>query len=195
MGTREIIPVEQGKLGLEVNSRLLWQKLGIRHRHNDWINNRIQEYGFEEDMDFTKILVKLKGAGRRPAEYMLTLDMAKELAMLEVGNTGRMIRRYFIEIEKRYRDWIGFILPRLETETDLFGQIKGYNYIKLLMSCGCSVVSSSVRRRIRNNPREFWKNQLGEYVISERYGRTVVANAITRKLNQEMREQRLKQIT
>jgi hypothetical protein len=102
-----------------------------------------------------------------------------------------MVRWYFIEAEKRYRDWIGFILPRMEVERDLFSERTGYNYIKLLMSCGCSAVSSSVHRRIRRNPQEFWKNQGGAWTVSERFGRTIVANAVVRKLNQEARERRL----
>ncbi|MDR2286542.1 MAG: antA/AntB antirepressor family protein [Prevotellaceae bacterium] len=186
----EIIPIERGELGLEVNSRLLHRKLQVKTVHSRWIERRIDEYGFVEGLDFLPSLAKSTG-GRRSKEYVLTLDTAKELAMLENNEEGRMIRRYFIEIEKRYRDWIGFILPRLETETDLFGKMTGYNYVKLLMSCGCSVVSSSVRRRIRRNPREFWKNQHGQWVVSEMYGRTIVANAVTRKLNGEARERRM----
>jgi phage anti-repressor protein len=185
MNTSEIIPVETGKLGLEVSSRLLHERLNVGHRHNDWVRNRINEYGFIEGEDFYYNFSKSTG-GRQAKEYILTLDVAKEFAMLENTKTGRMIRRYFIEIEKRYRDWTGFILPMLETERDLFGERTGYNYIKLLMSCGCSVISGSVRRRMRRNPQEFFKNQLGQFVVSEKYGRTIVANAVTRRLNWEM---------
>jgi phage anti-repressor protein len=196
MDTSEIIPVETGKSGLEVNSVLLHRKLQVKTVHSRWMERRIDEYGFVKGEDF-EILPSLaksqpskyKG-GRKRAEYILTLDTAKELAMLENNDTGRMIRRYFIEIEKRYRDWIGFILPRLEVERDLFGERTGYNYIKLLMSCGCSVISSSVRRRIRRNPQEFWKGMSGNYIVSERYGRTIVANAVTRRLNREAAERR-----
>jgi phage anti-repressor protein len=184
MNTNEIIPVEKGKLGLEVNSRALHGKLEVRWGYAHWINEKISRYGFEEGVDFWRDSAKSTG-GRKPVDYVITLDMAKELAMTEESSTGRMIRRYFIEIEKRYRDWIGFILPRLEVERDLFDTRTGYNYIKLLLSCECSVLSGSVRRRIRRHPQEFWRNGTGHWFVSEAYGRTIVANAVTRRLNRE----------
>ena len=44
--------------------------------------------------------------GTKLTEYYITIDMAKELCMVENNETGRLIRRYFIEVEKRYRDII-----------------------------------------------------------------------------------------
>jgi phage anti-repressor protein len=191
----EIIPIENNKeLGLMVNSRLLHEKLRSGWQYANWIKERIGNYGFEEGKDFLRNSLKINSVikrGRPSVDYVVTLDMAKELSMIENNKTGRLIRRYFIEIEKRYRDWIGFILPRLEIERNLFGEMEGYNYMKLLMSCGCSVMSSSVHGRIRKNKQEFWKNQVREWIVSERFGRIIVANAVTRKLNQEAKERRI----
>jgi phage anti-repressor protein len=52
MNTQELIPIEHGKNGLEVSSRLLHEKLGIQSHHRDWINLRIKEYNFVENRDF-----------------------------------------------------------------------------------------------------------------------------------------------
>jgi phage anti-repressor protein len=186
----EIIPIERGKFGLGVSSILLHRKLGIRTRHNDWIERRLAEYGFREGVDFYSNLSKSTG-GRQPVEYILTLDVAKEFAIMENTEAGRAIRWYFIEIEKRYRDWVGFILPKLEIERDLFAERTGYKYIDLLMSCGGSVMSGSVRGRIRRNPREFWKNQAGEYVVTEVYARAIITNVMARQRNSEITERRL----
>jgi phage anti-repressor protein len=79
---REIIPVKTGKLALEVNSRGLHNKLGSKQQYADWIKRRIGKYGFVEDVDFFISLRKSSG-GRRQEDYIVTLDMAKELAMLE----------------------------------------------------------------------------------------------------------------
>lgn len=84
-----------------VNARDLWKFLGSRQEFANWIKGRISEYGFEEGKDF---LINLsKSHGRPSKEYIISLDMAKELAMVENNEQGRKVRQYFIEIEKQYR--------------------------------------------------------------------------------------------
>ncbi|USP01758.1 antA/AntB antirepressor family protein [Bartonella taylorii] len=88
-----------------VNARELHTFLDVNIRFNDWISRRIEEYSFQENQDFvsfTQKRVKPKG-GRPSIEYHLTLDMAKELSMVERNEKGRQARRYFIECEKKLR--------------------------------------------------------------------------------------------
>ena len=71
-------------------------------RFNDWISARISLYGFQENQDFvtfTGNAVK----GRPATEYHITLDMAKELAMVERNEKGKQARQYFIECERRLK--------------------------------------------------------------------------------------------
>jgi phage anti-repressor protein len=73
---------------------------------SDWIKQRISQYGFEENQDFSMVSLKSeikngRGGDRRSVDYHLTLDMAKELSMVENNEQGRMARRYFIEMERR----------------------------------------------------------------------------------------------
>ncbi len=85
-----------------VSARDLYDFLQIRSKFADWIKNRIEKYGFVENQDFTtysKILEK----GRPEIDYALTLDTAKELAMVEGNEKGKQARQYFIECEKRLR--------------------------------------------------------------------------------------------
>ncbi|OPB29617.1 antA/AntB antirepressor family protein [Bartonella sp. WD12.1] len=87
-----------------VNARELYTFLEVNFNFNDWIANRIKEYGFLENKDFvsfTKILVKSKQNARPSTEYYLTLDMAKELAMIERNEKGKQARQYFIECERK----------------------------------------------------------------------------------------------
>jgi phage anti-repressor protein len=84
-----------------VNARELWDKLEIETRFNDWITRRIELYGFIEGEDFYSNLSKSTG-GRREKEYLLTLDTAKELAMVENNEAGKAVRKYFIAVEKEY---------------------------------------------------------------------------------------------
>jgi phage anti-repressor protein len=69
----------------------------------NWIKARIEKYGFEGNRDFHSFLEKTKKpkGGRPSTEYHLTLDMAKELSMVENNTKGRQARRYFIEMEKK----------------------------------------------------------------------------------------------
>ena len=86
-----------------VSARELHTFLEVQTRFNDWIAARINEYEFIENQDFvsfTENSVKPKG-GRPSQEYYITLDMAKELAMIERNDKGRQARRYFIECEKK----------------------------------------------------------------------------------------------
>lgn len=84
-----------------VNARELHEKLEIETKFNTWMPRRIEEYEFEEGRDFVTNLSK--SHGRPSKEYIISLDMAKELAMVENNEQGRRIRRYFIEVEKNAR--------------------------------------------------------------------------------------------
>ena len=87
---------------LAVNARDLHKFLKVGRRFTTWIQGRIAEYGFAENLDFISFSQsgeKPKG-GRPTVEYHLTLDMAKELSMVENNEEGRKVRRYFIRCEK-----------------------------------------------------------------------------------------------
>ena len=83
-----------------VNARELHAFLEVQTRFNDWIKNRIEQYDFVENQDFTTVSKNLENGGRS-IEYHITLDMAKELAMVERTEKGKQARQYFIECEKK----------------------------------------------------------------------------------------------
>ncbi|AUI65200.1 MULTISPECIES: antA/AntB antirepressor family protein [Glaesserella] len=86
---------------LLVNARELHTRLQVGKDFSTWIKDRIANYGFQEGLDFSPVSGKSTGFFGRPSiEYHLTLDMAKELCMLERSELGRQARRYFIEQEK-----------------------------------------------------------------------------------------------
>lgn len=100
----ELIPIQSVMIGGEavqaVSARELHTFLEVQTAFKDWIVRRVEEYGFEGDRDFCSFLSESSG-GRRAREYAITIDMAKELAMVERNEKGRQVRRYFIECEKR----------------------------------------------------------------------------------------------
>ncbi|HED8257589.1 TPA: antA/AntB antirepressor family protein [Campylobacter jejuni] len=84
------------------NVKFLFYFLEIDTKFADWINRRINHYNFIENQDY---IIKEVFTGRRPRkEYYVTLDMAKELCMVENNEKGRQARRYFIECEKRLKN-------------------------------------------------------------------------------------------
>ncbi len=102
-----LVPVQEGVIGgvktLVVDARELHGFLGVGKDFTTWIRGRLKEYGFEQGKDyevFTKSGENPQG-GRPLAEYTLTLDTAKELAMVEKNDKGRQVRRYFLECERR----------------------------------------------------------------------------------------------
>jgi phage anti-repressor protein len=106
-----LVPVFAGEIaGSPVqlcNARHLHRYLMVGRDFSNWIKDRIEQYGFVAGEDFITIgspnLANQKGRGgdRRSIEYHITLDMAKELAMVENNGQGRHIRRYFIACERK----------------------------------------------------------------------------------------------
>ncbi|EPR0960154.1 antA/AntB antirepressor family protein, partial [Campylobacter coli] len=84
------------------NVKNLFYFLEIDTKFADWINRRINHYDFIENQDYIIELVYTKGRPRK--EYYVTLDMAKELCMVENNEKGRQARRYFIDCEKRLKN-------------------------------------------------------------------------------------------
>lgn len=101
----DVLPVYENEFGEKfVNARELHDQLMVGKDFTTWIRDRIDKYGFTENEDYTLTLTKI---GERQNvtrhDYILTLDTAKEIAMVQNNEMGRVIRKYFIEIEKRYR--------------------------------------------------------------------------------------------
>jgi len=86
-----------------VNARELHAFLEVKSRFNDWIRDRINKYEFVENQDFTTLTENLVSGGHR-IDYHVTLDMAKELSMVERNAKGKEARQYFIAVEKAYRN-------------------------------------------------------------------------------------------
>lgn len=91
-----------------IDARELHRALKNKRKFANWISERIEKYQFVENTDFFKRnnFVTLGNLRRPQTDYYITVDMAKELCMVENNETGRNIRRYFIEVEKRYRNII-----------------------------------------------------------------------------------------
>lgn len=108
----ELIPIQKSPIGEEtyqtVDARNLHDFLESKQEFAHWIKNRIEKYGFVEGESY---LINLSNrsdgkAGKPRKDYILTLDMAKHLAMVENNEKGMLIRQYFIEVEKRAKAFL-----------------------------------------------------------------------------------------
>ena len=90
-----------------VSGRDLHEKLEVKTAYKDWFP-RMCEYGFEESKDFNSLKfeqVQYEGereVRRMLTDHIITLDMAKQIAMIQRTDKGKEIREYFIEIEKAW---------------------------------------------------------------------------------------------
>lgn len=83
-----------------VNARELHTYLENGDHFTTWIKDRIKQYDFIQGVDFA-IFSEFSEKGRPKNEYHITLDMAKELSMVERNEKGKQARRYFIECERQ----------------------------------------------------------------------------------------------
>ena len=94
-----------------VSARELHTKLHVGKDFSNWIKGRISKYDFVENEDFVTHQSPLAKFGELElpglqgrVDYFITLDMAKELSMVENNKFGRDARRYFIECEKKLKE-------------------------------------------------------------------------------------------
>ena len=100
--SKDIIPVYTTDEGNKVvMGRELHEKLGIKTVYADWFK-RMCEYGFAEGTDYSVFLKNEKNSngGRPSIEHIMTLDMAKHIAMIQRTPQGMAIRQKLIELEK-----------------------------------------------------------------------------------------------
>jgi anti-repressor protein len=89
-----------------VDARQLHAFLKVGKDFSTWIKDRIDQYQFAENVDFVIVpeFGENSGRGRPSKEYALSLDMAKELSMVERNDQGKRARQYFIQCERRAKD-------------------------------------------------------------------------------------------
>ena len=102
---RELIKITEQNGNHLVSARELHSFFESTERFSRWFDS-ILKYGFVENVDYTSVkdstLVN-NGAKRTVANYALTLEMAKEIAMIQRNEKGKQARQYFIEVERKYK--------------------------------------------------------------------------------------------
>ena len=101
----KIIEREGRKL---VSGRELHEFLEIKTKYKDWFR-RMVEYGFEEEIDFIRVAQKratnnLKNPVTTVIDHAISIDMAKEISMIQRTEKGKIARQYFINCEKKLKE-------------------------------------------------------------------------------------------
>ena len=115
---KELVKITDNNGKKAVSARELHRVLKSGTRFNDWIDYRKKQYELIDGVDyqilnenlvevnqFTEISVKLK-RGPKGVDYALSLECAKQLAMIENNEEGKKVRLYFIKAEQKYQDML-----------------------------------------------------------------------------------------
>lgn len=112
---KNLIPIQENNGKKAVNARDLHAFLESKQRFADWIKNRIDKYDFVEGQDYQTLYFDYQGNSLdirhhkfmksenqqvSKIEYALSINMAKELSMIENNERGKQARRYFIQCEE-----------------------------------------------------------------------------------------------
>lgn len=100
----ELVPVYETSTGEKVvYGTELHEVLGVKSRYREWIDRRFADIDAIENEDFEAAEISAP-SGQSRKEHIIKLDTAKEMAMLERNEKGKQVRRYFIQIEKKYKE-------------------------------------------------------------------------------------------
>ena len=100
----ELLKVNYDNDRITLSARELHEFLGIGTQYTKWFD-RMSEYGFYENVDYQAISQKRLTAQGNETTYIdheITLDMAKEIAMIQRSDKGKEVRQYFLELERRW---------------------------------------------------------------------------------------------
>ena len=144
----ELIKIENREIGKETiqttSARELHKFLEVTERFSSWMERQFQ-YGFEENVDYLGCKVFNTQANQELQDYYLSLDCAKEIAMLQKSDKGREARKYFIECEKKLRKSIEDSIPKtLPDALEAYAlEIRKHERTKLLLEEAKEVIESN----------------------------------------------------
>ena len=96
----ELIKINHEAETPTVSARDLHAGLEIKTAFKDWFP-RMAEYGFEAEKDFCSKMSESTG-GRPAVDYEISVDMAKQICMIQRSEKGKQYRQYFLDLEKAW---------------------------------------------------------------------------------------------
>lgn len=127
---QEKLPVLQEDNGNWIDGRVLHEQLGVGKDFSNWVKEQIETLDLQEELEYSPLKAltsKTKMGGRPTIDYFFKTEVAKEIAMIagvkggrtskELKEMSRLARRYFIAIEKAFKNRVEWNFDRDETIT------------------------------------------------------------------------------
>lgn len=185
----ELLKVNYDNDRITLSARELHEFLEVKTSFKDWFP-RMCEYGFNESQDFNPLKneqVRLEGnrqVKRTVQDYEITLDMAKEIAMIQRSDKGKEVRQYFLELERRWNSPEAVMNRALEYSrkqvTALMEEKQGLIeenkelkpkalFADAVSASNESILIGQLAKLIRQNGYEIGQNRLFEWMRENEY--------------------------
>lgn len=160
---------------ITLSARELHEFLEIDSNFTTWFK-RMCEYGFDEGADFIPHLEESTG-GRPSTDYEITLDMAKEIAMIQRNEKGKQARQYFLEIEKQWNSPEYIMNRALEFSRKQVEQLKLENkkmrpkaiFADAVSTSEQSILIGQLAKLIKQNGYDIGQNRLFQWMRDHDY--------------------------
>ena len=117
-----LVPVYETDTGEKVvYGTELHDSLEVKSNYREWAGRRFAECDAVENTDYTSVEISTLSGGSKKKIHIIKLDTAKEMAMLERNEKGKEVRRYFIDVEKRYK--VDSTLPKSKSKRPALGSV------------------------------------------------------------------------
>lgn len=175
----ELLKVNYANDRITLSARELHEFLEIETPFKKWFG-RMAEYGFSQEIDYREVMDKIvqnpKG-GRPSTDYEITLDMAKEIAMIQRSDKGKEVRQYFLELERRWNSPEAVMNRALEYSRKQVKALMEENkelkpkalFADVVSASDESILIGQLAKLIRQNGYEIGQNRLFEWMRENGY--------------------------
>jgi anti-repressor protein len=172
----ELLKVNYDNDRITLSARELHKFLGVTERFGNWFE-RMNQYRFQESIDYLGRKVFNTQAHQELQDYEITLDMAKEIAMIQRSDKGKEVRQYFLELERRWNSPEAVMNRALEYSRKQVKALMEENkelkpkalFADAVSASNESILIGQLAKLIRQNGYEIGQNRLFEWMRENEY--------------------------
>lgn len=169
-----------------VSARELYEKLNINSNFTTWFH-RMTEYGFTEETDYKKWFPNLESGsngGQNKVDYNISIDMAKEICMIQRSPEGKKVREYLIQLEKAWNTPEQVMARALKMADETINSLKAENRVLIednermkpkeifadaVTASGSSILVRELAKMIKQNGKELGEKRLYRWMRENGY--------------------------